>query len=154
MPSERDRKEVDERVMMVWGRKRQRGTYDPTPSGTLNPRRLGVHLLFQPFQSTEILVNELFEFPSTDDLAFLCSSRCQVFPKQRMVDMSSTVELDRGLKGDQLSDGRWGLRLRGEGGDGGFRSVEVGYVRLVVFGMVELHDVLDDMRLEGLGGST
>ena len=68
-----------------------------------------------------------------------------------MVDVTSAVELDGGLKSDQLSDGRRGLGLRGEVGDGGFGGVEVGDVGLVVLGVVELHDVLDDVGFEGLG---
>jgi len=67
-----------------------------------------------------------------------------------MVDVTSSVELDGGLKGDQLSDGRGGLGLRGKVRDGGFGRVEVGDVGLMVLGVVELHDVLDDMGLKGL----
>jgi hypothetical protein len=44
------------------------------------------------------------------------------------------------------------LGLRGKVGDGGFGSVEVGDVGLVVLGVVELHDVLDDVGFEGLRG--
>ena len=67
-----------------------------------------------------------------------------------MVDVTSSVELDGGLKSDQLSDGRRGLGLRGEVGDGRFRGVEVCDVGLMVLGVVELHDVLDDVGLKGL----
>lgn len=64
--------------------------------------------------------------------------------------MSPAVELDSGLEGDYLLDSSRGLRLGLEGREGGFDGVEVGNVGLVVFLMVQLHDIFDDMRFEGL----
>lgn len=64
--------------------------------------------------------------------------------------MSPPVELDSGLECDDLFNGRGGLGLGLQGREGGFDGVEVGYVGLVVFLVVQLHDIFDDMRFEGL----
>lgn len=64
--------------------------------------------------------------------------------------MSSSVELDGRLESDELFDGTGVLRGGGEGGDGLFCCVQVGDVGLVVLLVVQFHDLLDDMRLEGL----
>lgn len=67
-----------------------------------------------------------------------------------MVNVPSSVELDGGLECDDLLDSGGGLRLGLQGREGGFDGVEVGYVGLVVFLVVQLHDIFDDMRFEGL----
>lgn len=64
--------------------------------------------------------------------------------------MTAPVELDGGLECDDLFNSRGGLRLGLQGREGGFDGVEVGYVGLVVFLVVQLHNVFDDMRFEGL----
>lgn len=64
--------------------------------------------------------------------------------------MTPPVKLDSGLKGDDLLDGRGGLGLGLEGREVLFEVVKVGNVGLVVFLMVQLHDIFDDMRFEGL----
>ena len=64
--------------------------------------------------------------------------------------MSAAVEPDGGLKGDDLLDSGRRLVLRVQLGKRLFGGVQVGDVRLVVLLVVKLHDVLDDMGLEGL----
>ena len=64
--------------------------------------------------------------------------------------MTAAVEPDGGLKGDDLLDGGGRLILRVQLGKRLFGGVQVGDVRLVVLLVVKLHDVLDDMGLEGL----
>lgn len=71
----------------------------------------------------------------------------QVLPEQRVVDVAAAVELDgvlqRNLPGDVV--GRRGGRVRLE------RVVEVRHVGLVVLAVVQLHDLLGDAGLQGLG---
>lgn len=68
----------------------------------------------------------------------------QVLPEERVVDVPAAVEVDEGLQ----SDLRRGI-LRGGGRGKLLGEVVVGvYVGLVVFAMVELHDLAGDGGLE------
>lgn len=89
--------------------------------------------------------------------------RCEVLPEKRMVDVSypargmsysssasereltAAVELERGLELDVLL-GSLRLRIRLFGG------VQAGYVRLMMFCMVQGHNLARDVWLEGLCG--
>lgn len=70
--------------------------------------------------------------------------RCQVLPKQSVVQVATTVEVEEGRKSGSLREVALGLGVADalEGG------VEAGDVGLVVLGVVELHDLAGNVRLE------
>lgn len=65
-----------------------------------------------------------------------------------MINMTAAVELDEGLKGNLIGDGFGGVELLGRHHllGGLVEGVDVG---IVVFGVVELHDLAGDGRFEG-----
>lgn len=80
------------------------------------------------------------------DLATPGFLRGQILPEEGMVDVPPAVEFDRLLHGDELGDvvgfRRFLLRL-----ECGIQAIDVG---LMVLFVVQLHDLLGDVGLEGL----
>lgn len=67
--------------------------------------------------------------------------RCEVLPKERVVDMTTAIETKRGLQGDALFRGsRLGIVVLGS-----IERIDIGLMMLVV---MEAHDLCDDVRLE------
>jgi hypothetical protein len=62
-----------------------------------------------------------------------------------VVQVAAAVEVDEGLEGDLGSD----VGFCGGGCDLFAEGVEGGYVGVVVFGVVELHNLAGDGRFEG-----
>lgn len=125
-------------------------THEPSPAGSLNGSCLGVHLLLQILQPSEIPLDGLGKLAPGRKLGLLRLVRRQVLPEEGMVDVSAAVKLQGGLQGDGglggFGRGLLGLKL-GEGFLSGVEAVDVG---LVVLGVVQGHDFLGDARLEGL----
>lgn len=117
-------------------------TYEPTPATTLDSSSNGVHLLFEVFDAAKVSDKGLLQGTIWELSAIRVGWR-KVLPKEGMVDVTSTVELQRGLQRDDLL-GSFGM------GEGRLRSVQTVHVGLVVFGVVKLHDLLRDVWLEGL----
>jgi len=63
-----------------------------------------VDSLLQTVESTEILVNLIGEGSRRRELSSSVRGRGEVLPEERVVDVSSTVELDGGLESDRLLD--------------------------------------------------
>lgn len=125
-------------------------THQPTPSRALNGSSLGVHLLFQVLHAAKVPFDQLDQLASLDQLAL--SGGSQVLPEQRVVNVSTSVELESGLKRNGLLDSLGGLGLGLELLQVFFGSVETGDICVVVLLVVEFHDLLANMRLEGLDG--
>lgn len=70
--------------------------------------------------------------------------RCQVLPEQSVVDVSTTVEVEEGRDTGGLGRVALGLGLA-KGLESAVEAVDVG---LVVLGVVQLHDLARDVRLE------
>lgn len=142
--------QVGQTFPLFWRRRALGTTHQPTPSRPLDSRRLGVHLLLESLKPTEILLDLAFEFPTRLDLGLLTSRRCQIAPKQRMIDVTASVEFQGRLQGDDLLGGFGrsvtGLKLA-QRFDRGVQAVHVG---LMMLGVVKLHDLLGDRGFQGL----
>ena len=117
-------------------------TYEPTPATTLNSSSNGVHPLFEVFDAAKVSDKSLLQGTIWELSAVHIGWR-KVLPKEGMVDVTSTVELQRRLQRDDLL-GSFSL------GEGHLRSVQTVHVGLVVLGVVKLHNLLRDVWLEGL----
>ena len=69
----------------------------------------------------------------------------QVLPEEAVVDVAAAVEVEERGDGRRLGEVALALGL----GDGLERAVEAVHVGLVVLGVVQLHDLARDVRLEG-----
>lgn len=69
---------------------------------------------------------------------------CQVLPEQSVVDVSAAVEVEEGRDAGGLGRVALGLSLA-KGLEGAVEAVDIG---LVVLGVVQLHDLARDVRLE------
>lgn len=93
--------------------------------------------------------SHIFDFSTYLELtlwlaATVLVGRRQVLPEQSVVDVSTAVEVEEGSDAGGL--GRVALRLGlGEGLEGAVEAVDVG---LVVLGVVQLHDLAGNVRLE------
>lgn len=127
-------------------RSRLRILDQPSPPAALNPRQLRIHNLLQLVQTPIRLIDGLAQLPTR----WLTAARRrggQVLPKERVVDVPAAVEVDERLQRDLCC---W---IGGGGGGGGrgelLGEVVVGvYVCLVVFAVMELHDLAGDGGLE------
>lgn len=117
-------------------------TYKPTPATALDSSSNGVHPLFEFFNAAKVRDESLLKGAVRELPAMLVSWR-KVLPKERMVDVTSSVELQRGLQRDAFL---WSSGPE----EGGLCRVQTVHIGLVVFGVVEFHDLLRDVRFEGL----
>lgn len=76
----------------------------PGPSGTLDSESGRVDSLLQSIESTKVLVDPVSEGSRGRELSSSSRSGREVLPEERVVDVSSTVELDGGLESDRLLD--------------------------------------------------
>ena len=117
-------------------RSRLRILDQPSPSTALNPRQFRIHDLLQIIQTPVSLIDSIAQL-STRGLAAPGGFGGQVLPEERVVDVPAAVEVDERLQSN--------LRCRVRGGGSGSEllgEVVVGvHVGLVVFAMVELHDL-------------
>lgn len=115
----------------------------PAPTGALNGGDLSVKLLLQLVETTKVTVDRILEHTGAQ-LATTVLLRSQILPEQRVVDVTTSIEVDRFLK----SDGRLDVLLVD-----GFRELFFGLVEsvdvgLVVLGVVQLHDLGRDGGFE------
>lgn len=109
----------------------------PTPATPLDPQERGRKLLFEPLKASPDLGDLGRKSRGSVNLGFGRPSRGEILPEESVVDVTAAVEANGGLQGDAGRDigGGSGRGVDLEGG------VEVGYVGLVMFAMVELHDL-------------
>ena len=115
---------------------------EPSPTGTLHGDRLGRELGLECVEGAEIALDH------GQQLALgrrALTRRGKVLPEDGMVDVAASVELDGALQGYHRGDVPLQLRLSVLL----HRRVEVGDVRLMVLGVVQLHDLAADDGLEG-----
>jgi hypothetical protein len=118
------------------------GTYEPTPTTPLDRSSDGVHLLFKLVDAPEVSNQSLLE-GTIGELSTIFACWRKILPKEGMIDVTSSVEFQRGLQSNQVlgtSSLMQGILCR----------VQTIHVGLVVFGMVKLHDLLRDVWFEGL----
>lgn len=70
----------------------------------MNSESGSVDGLLQTIESTEVLVDLISEGTGRRELSSSSGSRSEVLPEERVVDVSSSVELDSGLESDRLLD--------------------------------------------------
>jgi hypothetical protein len=117
-------------------------THQPAPAATLNGRRLRVQLLLEGVEPAKVALDELLEL-TPGELAALSVRGREVLPEEGVVDVPTTVELERGLERDALlGRARGRVLLLGR--------VQPSDVSLMVLGMVESHNLRRDVRLESL----
>jgi hypothetical protein len=67
------------------------GTYEPSPSGTLNRKGSGIELLFHVVEATKRMANSILQWAILQSASVslaLGMSRGKILPEQRVVDMS------------------------------------------------------------------
>lgn len=109
---------------------------EPCPATALDACQRSVELLLECIQATIALVDSLAQRAGRR-LATALAGRCQVLPKQAVVDVASTMEVDKGEEGDLSLDVVLGLCLC----DLLAEVVVRGYVGVVVVFVVEFHDL-------------
>lgn len=107
-------------------------------------RAAPTHLL-ELLQPTKLLLNSRLQL-SIDQLSSALLLRRQIQPKQRVVDMPTAVKLDSRL----ASNGSLDIVLGKGIGEGLLCSIEVVDVRVVVLGVVDLHDLSRNCWLKGI----
>jgi hypothetical protein len=70
----------------------------------LNTECGGVDRLLQSVESTKVFVDLVGERTGRRELTSTGGSGGEVLPEERVVDVSTSVELDRGLESDRLLD--------------------------------------------------
>lgn len=120
----------------------------PTPPASLDAQQRRIELLLELLLPTPRLLNQLAQLGRRLELSLAAVGRREVLPEEGVIDVAAAVEADSGLELDLGRD----VRGRGGGVDGLEGFVEVGYVGLVVLGVVEFHNLLGYGGLEGLGG--
>lgn len=115
----------------------------PSPPTALNSCQFRIHNFLQVVQTSICLIDRIAQLP-TRWLTAAGRLGGQVLPEKRVIDVPAAVKVDEGLQSD--------LRCRVGGGGGGSELLGKGVVRvyigLMVFTMVELHDLAGDGGLE------
>lgn len=116
---------------------------EPAPTGALDGGDGSVEGGLEVVERTKITLDGLLE-GTVLELSAALAGGSEVLPEERVVDVTTTVELDGALKLDLLANivARDGRVVRLDG------VVEVGDVELVVLGVVDGHDLLRDGGLE------
>lgn len=122
---------------------RLRVVTQPTPTATLNRCNLSVKLLLQTIQSTKVPIDCILQH-TTAELSTTLLLRSEVLPEQSVVDVTTTVKVDGLLK----SNGGFDIFLVKSFRELFFGGVETVEVSLMVFGMVEFHDLTGDGGFE------
>lgn len=115
----------------------------PGPSAALNASQSGVHLVLELGQAAEALVNGLGQ-STRRRLTTAGVLGGQVLPEESVVQVTTAVEVDGGLKVDLSRDVVLGLGLL-QLLDGSVVAVDIG---LVVVLVVQLHDLARDRGLQ------
>ena len=82
----------------------ERDTYEPTPATTLNSSSDGVHPLLEVLDAAEVSNQGLLQGTVRELSAILVGWR-KVLPEEGMIDVTSSVELQRGLQSDEFLGG-------------------------------------------------
>lgn len=121
-------------------------THKPTPTRALNGKSLRVEPLNQLLEAPELLNDRLSKSTirvKDTSTATLLLSRCQVLPEERVVHVSTTVEIQSLKEGNALlGRGSGSVRLLGR--------VECVDVCLVMLGVMEIHNLLTNVGFEGI----
>jgi len=118
----------------------------PSPSRPLNTKSGSVELLLEVVEAAKRLVNGVLQRTGLQNASISLVLRCsrgKVLPEQRVVDMSTAVELESSLEGDTLLGGG----CLGICSLCGIESVDVSLMMLLV---VKLHDLSANERLKGI----
>lgn len=118
---------------------------EPAPTRPLNGGNGSIKSRLQVVERAKVTLDSLLE-RAVLQLSATLGRWGQIFPEERVVDVSTAVELDSGLQLDLLANV---VVL-----DGGVVSldgvVEVGDVQLVVLAVVDRHDLLADGWLQSI----
>lgn len=139
----------DERVLVLGGNNlklRVLGVEsEPSPTRALDGGNSGVEAGLQVVERAKVTLNGLLE-GTILELSTALFGRGKVLPEERVVDVTTTVELDGALKLDLLADivAGDGLVVSLDG------VVKVGDVKLMVLCVVDGHDLLGDGGLKGI----
>lgn len=137
----------DERVLVLGGDNLELGVLGvetkPSPTRALDGGDGGVEGGLEVVERAKVTLDGLLERTILEGSTALAGGG-EVLPEERVVDVTTTVELDGGLELDLLANvvGRDGRVVSLDG------VVKVGDVELVVLGVVDGHDLLGDGRLE------
>ena len=112
----------------------------------MDTQQSGVEGFLELVLITPCRLDLLDELRRSRGFGLIRASRCKVLPEERVVDVTTSVEFDALLYGDLRGDVGGGNSL----GLGLEKPVQIGDVRLVVFAVVELHDLGGDVRLQRL----
>lgn len=116
---------------------------EPAPTGALDGGDGSVEAGLEVVERAKVTLNGLLEGTVLEGSTALAGGS-KVLPEERVVDVTTTVELDGGLELDLLAN-----VVGGDGRVVGLNGVvEVGDVKLVVLGVVDGHDLLGDGGLE------
>lgn len=77
-----------------------RNTHNPSPATSLNSRRLSIHRFLHLLQSSKVFVDLLLQNTPALNLRLFTSGGSKVLPEQRVVNVTTTVKLQSGLKSD------------------------------------------------------
>ncbi len=118
---------------------------EPSPTGSLDGGNGSVEARLEVVKRAKVTLDGLLE-GTVVKLSTAVTGGSQVLPEERVVDVTTTVELDSGLKLDLLLDvvARDGRVVSLDG------VVKVVDVKLVVLCVVNGHDLLRDGGLEGV----
>lgn len=118
--------------------------HQPRPAAPLDARERGVELLLEGIEAAVRVVDGGREGAGRGLAAALGRGR-EVLPEERVVDVTTAVEVDERLEGDLGGD----VVLLLGFGDLLAEVVERGHVGVVVVLVVEFHDLAADGGLEG-----
>mmetsp|Transcript_13003 Transcript_13003/g.25237 ORF Transcript_13003/g.25237 Transcript_13003/m.25237 type:complete len:218 (+) Transcript_13003:150-803(+) len=116
----------------------------PCPARALNSDGLGRELLLEAVKASPLGGNGLANLTGGLTTS-VRAGRGKVLPEEAVVHVATSVELERGLKSNHGGHVALGLSISVLLES----SIEVSYVRLVVLGVVHLHDLGAHVRLEG-----
>jgi len=119
-----------------------RAVTEPAPATALDGGSCSVESSLELFNTSEV-TNQCILQLAISQFASPLAGRGKILPKQRVVDVSTPIELKSGLQGNRLSGGK-AFRVRS------FSSVQSVDISLVVFGVMKSHDLLRDMRLQSI----
>ncbi|QBZ58296.1 hypothetical protein PoMZ_03242 [Pyricularia oryzae] len=117
----------------------------PAPAAALDAQQLGRELRLELVEAAPLLLDLRDQRGRRrGGVGVWARRRRQVLPEERVVDVAAGVEVDGREGGDAVRQLARRVRLE--------RLVEVGHVGRVVLAVVQLHDLLGDVRLQGVVG--
>jgi len=122
---------------------------EPSPSRSLDSSSGGIELLFHRIDRAKVAIDGVCERTWLEDattastMLGTMSSWSKILPKERMIDMTATVEFVSSLERNPLTRGcSRNQRL--------FSRVETVYIGLMMLLMMEGHNLLTDERFESI----